>query len=115
MFSARLANYPVAGYFVTQEWAEAHPNTLAAFNAAFAEATEIAVNEEGALAGIVPTYTSATPEAAAALNYPNMVSGIDAAYLQIIPDFMLEQGLIDEPVSITDYLIANPPPSSVTD
>jgi NitT/TauT family transport system substrate-binding protein len=114
MFSARLDNFPVAGYYVTEEWATANPNTLAAFNAAFAEATEIAVNEEGALAAIVTTYTSASPEAAAALNYPNMVSGIDAEYLQIIPDFMLDQGLIEEPVSISDYIIANPPPSSVS-
>jgi NitT/TauT family transport system substrate-binding protein len=115
MFSARLDDFPVAGFFVTSDWAADNPNTLAAFNAAFAEATAIAVGEEGALAAIVPTYTSATPELAAAINYPNMVSGIDAEYLQIIPDFMLEQGLIDEPVSISDYIIANPPPSSVTD
>jgi len=114
MFSARLDNFPVAGYYVTEDWAANNPNTLAAFNAAFAEATDIAVNEEGALADIVTTYTSASPEAAAALNYPNMVSGIDAEYLQIIPDFMLEQGLIDEPVSMSDYIIDNPPPSSVS-
>lgn len=114
MFSARLDDFPVAGWFVTSDWAESNPNTLAAFNAAFAEATDIAVNEEGALAAIVQTYTSATPELAEALNYPNMVAGIDAEFLQIIPDFMLEQGLIEEPVAITDYIIANPPPSSVT-
>lgn len=115
MFSARLADFPVAGWFVTSEWAESNPNTLAAWNAAFAEATDIAVNEEGALAAIVQTYTTATPELAEALNYPNMVAGIDAEYLQIIPDFMLEQGLIEEPVSISDFIIDNPPPSSVTD
>jgi NitT/TauT family transport system substrate-binding protein len=115
MFSARLENFPVAGWFVMSDWAEANPNTLAAWNAAFAEATDIAVNEEGALAAIVQTYTTATPELAEALNYPNMVAGIDAEYLQIIPDFMLEQGLIDEPLSISDYIIDNPPPSSVTD
>jgi NitT/TauT family transport system substrate-binding protein len=115
MFSARLADFPVAGWFVTADWAAENPNTLAAWNAAFAEATDIAVNEEGALAAIVQTYTTATPELAEALNYPNMVAGIDAEYLQIIPDFMLEQGLIDEPVSISEYIIDNPPPSSVTD
>lgn len=115
MFSGRLESFPVAGWFVTSDWAQSNPNTLAAFNAAFADATEIAVNEEGALAAIVQTYTTATPELAAALNYPNMVSGIDAEFLQIIPDFMLEQGLIEEPVSITDFIIDNPPPSSVTD
>jgi NitT/TauT family transport system substrate-binding protein len=115
MFSARLENFPVAGWFVTSDWAAEHPNTLAAFNAAFAEATDIAVNEEGALAAIVQTYTNATPELAAALNYPNMVAGLDVEYLQIVSDFMFEQGLIEEEVSVADMIIDNPPPSSVTD
>jgi NitT/TauT family transport system substrate-binding protein len=114
MFSARLENFPVAGYFVTEEWAAANPNTLAAFNAAFAEATAIANDEEGALAQIVTTYTSASPEAAAALNYPNMVAGVDAEYLQIVSDFMTEQGLLAEPINIGDYVIADAPASSVT-
>jgi ABC-type nitrate/sulfonate/bicarbonate transport system substrate-binding protein len=106
MFSARLADFPVAGYYVTEDWAANNPNTLAAFNAAFAEATDIANNEEGALAAIVTTYTSASPEAAAALNYPNMVAGIDAEYLQIVPDFMIEQGLLEAPITIADYVVA---------
>lgn len=115
MFSARLENFPVAGWFVTSDWAAENPNTLAAFNAAFAEATDIAVNEEGALAAIVQTYTNATPELAAALNYPNMVAGLDVEYLQIVSDFMFEQGLIEEEVSVADMIIDNPPPSSVTE
>lgn len=115
MFSARLDNFPVAGWFVTSDWAAENPNTLAAFNAAFAEATDIAVNEEGALAAIVQTYTNATPELAEALNYPNMVAGLDVDYLQIVADFMFEQGLIEEEVSVADFVIDNPPPSSVTD
>ena len=103
MFSNRLADFPVAGWMTTQEWAEAHPNTLAAFNRAFAKATDIAVNEDGALAGIVPTYTSSTPEAAAALNYPNMVAGLDAGYLQIVSDFMVDQGLLEAPITVADH------------
>ncbi len=103
MFSNRLADFPVAGWVTTTEWAEANPNTIAAFNRAFAKATEVAVNEEGALAAIVPTYTSSTPEAAAALNYPNMVAGIDADYLQIVSDFMVDQGLLEAPITVADH------------
>ena len=114
MFSARLADFPVAGYYVTEDFAANNPNTIAAFNAAFAEATDIAVNEEGALVAIVPTYTSASPEAAAALNYPNMVSGVDAEYLQIVPDFMVAQGLLEENITVADHVVDGALPSSVS-
>ena len=104
MFSGSLAGFPVAGWQVTQEFADANPNTIAAFNRAFAKATEVAVEEDGALAGIVPDYTSATPELAAELNYPNMVSGLDVSILQAVPDTMSEQGLLEDPISASDHI-----------
>jgi NitT/TauT family transport system substrate-binding protein len=103
MFSGPLDPFPVAGWFITEDFAAANPTTVDAFNAAFAVATDIAANEDGALAAIVPTYTSATPEAAAALNYPNMVSGLDTDYLQIVPQYMVEQGLLGEELVVADY------------
>lgn len=104
MFTNRLADFPVAGWMTTDEWATAHPNTIAAFNRAFAKATDVANNEEGALAEIVPTYTSSSPEAAAELNYPNMVAGLDADYLQIVSDFMVDQGILEAPVNVADHV-----------
>ena len=105
MFDEQLEGFPVAGWQITEEFAAANPNTIAAFNRAFAKATDIAVNEEGALAAIVPTYTSATPELAAMLNYPNMISGLDVETLQRVPDLMLEQGLLDGPISAADHVL----------
>jgi NitT/TauT family transport system substrate-binding protein len=105
MFSGTLSGFPVAGWQVTQEFADANPNTIAAFNRAFVKATEIAVEEDGALAAIVPTYTSATPELAAELNYPNMVSGLDITVLQSVPDTMTEQGLLEEPINVADHVL----------
>ena len=107
MFSGPLDGFPVAGWQVTREFAEANPNTIAAFNRAFAKATDYAVNEDGALAAIVPTYTSASPELAAELNYPNMISGLDVGQLQLVPDLMLEQGLLEGPIDAADYVFEN--------
>ncbi len=107
MFSGTLDGFPVAGWQVTAEFAEANPNTIAAFNRVLVEATDIAVNEEGALAAIVPTYTSASEELAATLNYPNMVSGLDVGALQAVPDLMLEQGLLSDAMSSADHVIGN--------
>lgn len=100
-----LSGFPVAGWQVTQEFADANPNTIAAFNRAFAKGTEIAANEDGALAAIVPTYTSAPPELAAVLNYPAMVSGIDLDAIQQVADVMLEQGLLDGPIDAADIVL----------
>lgn len=105
MFSGPLSGFPVAGWQVTQAFADANPNTIAAFNRAFVKATDIAVNEEGALAAIVPTYTSATPELAATLNFPNMVSGLDITTLQAVPDRMLEQGLLSDALKAADHVV----------
>ena len=106
MFTGPMAGFPVAGWYATEDYVTANPNTVAAFNRAFAVATDIAANEDGALAAIVPTYTSASPEAAAALNYPSMVSGLDAANLQIVSDYMVEQGLLAAPLNVADYVLA---------
>ncbi len=57
------------------------------------------------IAGLgVPTYTSASPELAAQLNYPNMISGLDVAALQQVPDLMLEQGLLEGPIDASAYV-----------
>lgn len=104
MFTGAFDDFPVAGFYTTSAWADENPNTLAAFNRAFAAATEIAINEDGALVAIVPTYTSASAEAAAGLNYPGFASGVDADYLQIVADFMLEQGLLDSAINVSDYV-----------
>ena len=58
----------------------------------------IAVNDEGALPEILPTYIYGDPRGGSRRStIRTWCRGIDAEYLQIIPDFMLEQGLIDEP------------------
>jgi NitT/TauT family transport system substrate-binding protein len=106
MFDGRLEGFPVAGWQVTEDFAAENPNTIAAFNRAFAKATDVAVNEEGALAAIVPTYTSASPELAEMLNYPNMISGLDVTTLQQVPDLMLEQGLLDGPIVAADHALS---------
>lgn len=105
MFSGPLDGFPVAGWQVTKEFAEANPNTIAAFNRAFVKATDIAVNEEGALAAIVPTYTSASPELAATLNYPHMVSGLDSGILQDVIDRMVDQGLLSGTMNAADHVV----------
>jgi NitT/TauT family transport system substrate-binding protein len=64
-----MANWPVAGYFVTQEFAEKNPNTIAAFSRALDAAAKLARGDAQVLPDIVKTYTTIPPAVTTALTY----------------------------------------------
>jgi len=106
MFAGELEGWPVAGFYVTEDFAAGNPNTVAAFNRAFARSVEYANTNPEAVHEILPTYIeTATVESAAALNYPEFVSGIDLAVIQITPDYMLEAGLLDAPIDAAEHVV----------
>ena len=106
MFAGEIEGFPVAGFYVTEDFASQNPNTIAAFNAAFAEATELTNSDPDLLHATLLTYTS-TPsvEAAAALNYPEFVSGLDTGVLDTVSQFMVDQGLLEEAISAADHSV----------
>ena len=107
MFAGRVESFPVAGFYVTESFAAENPNTVAAFNRAFAKAVEYANTVDDAVPQILPTYIeTATIESARALNYPLFVSGVDAEFLQTVPDFMVDAGILDGPIAVTDHVVA---------
>lgn len=106
MFAGDIAGFPVAGFYVTESFAAENPNTVAAFNRAFAKAVEYANNTDDAVPQILPTYiATATVESARTLNYPLFVSGLDPAFIQTVPDYMLASGLLDGPLNTADLLV----------
>jgi NitT/TauT family transport system substrate-binding protein len=108
MFAGDIEGFPVAGFFVTSEFAQTNPNTVAAFQRAFAEAVGVANDDPEAVYAILPTYIeTATEESAAALNYPLFVSGLDTAHIQTVPDFMLASGLLGIEVDVAEHVVSN--------
>jgi NitT/TauT family transport system substrate-binding protein len=106
MFAGDIEGFPVAGFYVTDSFAADNPNTVAAFNRAWAKAVEYANSEDDAVPQILPTYIeTATVEGSRELNYPLFVSGIDVAVIQIVPDFMVDAGLLDGPIDTADYIV----------
>ena len=106
MFAGRIEGFPVAGFYVTESFAADNPNTVAAFNRAWAKSVDYANNTEDAVPLILPTYIETTTvEAARLLNYPLFVSGIDTDVIQIVPDFMVEAGLLDAPIDVTEHVV----------
>jgi len=106
MFAGRIEGFPVAGFYVTESFAADNPNTVAAFNRAWAKSVDYANNTEDAVPLILPKYIETTTvEAARLLNDPLFVSGIDTDVIQTVPDFMVEAGLLDAPIDVTEHVV----------
>lgn len=101
-----MEGFPVAGFQATAQFVEDNPNTVGAVQRALAAATEIANAETERLTQeIIPGFTELDPAVAEQLSLPEYVSEIDPEELQRVPDFMVEFGILDEPMEATDYLV----------
>jgi NitT/TauT family transport system substrate-binding protein len=102
-----MADWPVAGYFVTQEFAEQNPNTVAAFSRALEAAAQLARDDAAVLPATVQTYTTIPPELTEQLSYPEYRGALDPAQLQRVYDLLLQYEMIDEGLDVTT-LVINP-------
>ena len=107
-YGGRLEGFPVAGFQATTEFAEQNPNTIAAFQRAMVNASQMAADDPEAVVEILPTYTTLTPELAGTLKQPLYVSEIDVAELQTVVDLMVEFELLTEPLDVNSLVIATP-------
>ncbi|MGH2663869.1 MAG: ABC transporter substrate-binding protein [Actinomycetota bacterium] len=107
-YGGRLEGFPVAGFQATSEFAEANPNTVAAFQRAMVRASQLAADEPDRVVDILPEYTELSPELAANLTQPEFVSEIDPADLTVVADLMVEFGLLDEAPDVDALVIPTP-------
>ncbi|MEU4405005.1 ABC transporter substrate-binding protein [Streptosporangium sp. NPDC023963] len=99
------ADFPIAGYAVTSEFAKANPDTVAAFQRAMAEAKALAADRANVIAAI-PKYTKITADTAADLAFGTFPTTLDATSLQRVTDAMRESGLLDETLNVQDLIVA---------
>jgi NitT/TauT family transport system substrate-binding protein len=107
-YGGRLEGFPVAGFQATTEFAEANPETIAAFQRAMVAASELAAGDPESVVEILPTYTSLTPELAAELAQPEYVSTIDVSRLATVVELMVEFGLLDAALDVEALVIQTP-------
>jgi NitT/TauT family transport system substrate-binding protein len=100
-----MANWPVAGYFVTQEFAEKNPNTVAAFSRALEAAAQLARDDAQVLPDIVQTYTTIPPELTEQLIYPEYRGALDPAQLQRVYDLLLQFEMIDAGLDVNALVL----------
>ncbi len=112
-FIKQFPNFPATSYIVQGEWADANPNTVAAF-----QCTIAVRGAEMARAGgkeYEQDYIDAmayglewTEEAVRATTKINHVTENDPKFQQIIPDLMYKNGLIPEELQIADFIVPLP-------
>ncbi len=104
-YSGAMEDFPVAGFQVTAEWAEANPNTVAAFQRAMTKASEIA-QDEAAVREEVALYTTLPEELIANLVLPEFRGGaVDPADLQRVYDLLVSYGILEEGLDIGSLIL----------
>jgi NitT/TauT family transport system substrate-binding protein len=103
LFSGRLIDLPVAGWYTTAEFAAANPNTVGAFVRALALASEAAVDDVVARSALAddPTARRLVSE----VELPSYVTGLDPDALGRTAQLLTEQGALSGEVSIDDHTI----------
>ncbi|TDD47429.1 ABC transporter substrate-binding protein [Nonomuraea terrae] len=98
------AELPIAGWMATQEWAQKHPKTLAAFQRAIARAQQLASADRKEIEAALATYTKIDAGTAAAITLGTYPSTLDAARLQKVADLMLEYQYISAPIDVKSVI-----------
>jgi len=89
-------NFPIQGVAVTQKWAQDNPNTLAAFERAYAQGQQIADTDRAAVEGALEKFLQMPPLAAALISLPNFPIGVDSVRLQRLVDAMVRFHLLGQ-------------------
>jgi NitT/TauT family transport system substrate-binding protein len=93
-------NSPLVNWNTSASYAAENPAVVAAFVRAMDKATELVIDDPDVLTQILPTYTTLTPELAAAITSPSFVRdgtpNIEGA--ELVMGLMVEYGLLDEPL-----------------
>jgi NitT/TauT family transport system substrate-binding protein len=92
-------DFPIQGVAVTQAWARANPNTLAAFERAYAQGQELADTDRAAVESAVEKFLALPPLAASLISLPDFPTGVDGVRLQRLVDAMIRFGLLSKQYS----------------
>ncbi|MGH3261601.1 MAG: ABC transporter substrate-binding protein [Trebonia sp.] len=89
------SNLPLSGYFSTGTWAQKNPEAVRRFQAAIAQAQEIADTDRAEVEKTLLTYVKGlTPVQAATIALEQFPTSVDSVQLNRVSDLMREAGLI---------------------
>lgn len=95
-----MEGFPVAGYFVTGEFASTNPNTVAAFTRAVQAAADMLNDDADLRVEVAGTYTELPAELLANVSFPEFRGELDVAQLERVYEKMLEHEMIEEGLDV---------------
>lgn len=102
-----IEGFPVAGYFVTADFATKNPKTVAAFQRAIVAAADVAA-DKAAVVGILPTFAKLTPELAATLSLPRYNGRLAPATLKRVYDYLVEFKILEPGLDVNALILPTP-------
>jgi NitT/TauT family transport system substrate-binding protein len=102
------ADFPIAGWAVTEEFATKNPKTTAAIQRALLKANQLAASDRKVVEEALPKYTkidSATAAVITLVTYPTTLSD---TRLQRVADLMTELGLLPGQFDVKPLIMAPP-------
>jgi NitT/TauT family transport system substrate-binding protein len=109
--------FPIEGYVVTKQWAQAHPNTLSRFLAALEQGQKIADTDRAAVEKAfediqstqkgVPSaaFGQVPPEIASVMTLNTYPIGVDQTRIQRVANVMQQFGLLPSPFNVSSMII----------
>jgi NitT/TauT family transport system substrate-binding protein len=93
------ANFPIAGYFSTDEFAKDNPKTIAAFQRAVGKAQAL-LSDSSLLAKVVPEYSKTPADTVATMHHGKYPTTLDTTALKRVSDLMVKYGYLKSPVDV---------------
>ncbi|MEV0582412.1 ABC transporter substrate-binding protein [Nonomuraea sp. NPDC050310] len=88
------ADFPIAGYLVTEEFASKNPKTVAAFQRGLTKAIELAISNSDEVDAALPKYTKIDQATADLMQLGGYSTSVNPTRLQRVADLMLKFGYL---------------------
>ncbi|RJL18869.1 ABC transporter substrate-binding protein [Bailinhaonella thermotolerans] len=103
------ADFPVAGWSVSESYATKNPKTVAAFQRAMAKAQQLAASDRTAVEAVLPTYTQIQSDVAKIITLGTFPTSLSAQRIQRVADLMVELKFLDKKIDVSNMIIPPPP------
>jgi NitT/TauT family transport system substrate-binding protein len=104
-FQGPTADFPIAGYLVTEEFAKANPKTVAAFQRALLKATELAVSNSAEVDTALTKYTKIDKATIDLMVLGGFSTTVNETRLQRVADLMLEFGYVPSKFDVKQMML----------
>ncbi|MBF8190443.1 ABC transporter substrate-binding protein [Nonomuraea sp. K274] len=104
LFTGPTADFPMAGYLVTEPYAQENPKTVAAFQRALRKASELAVSNSSEVDTALTKYAKIDKATADLMELGGFSTSVNGTRLQRVSDLMSEFGYLKQAYDVSSML-----------